>query len=91
MKSFPFTAAAWCAALALAAQPALAGGPFNGVTSTVDGFHTWDSDLINLEAVAQTGHGVYVAVLDTGLVPNWRDYFPKRASPPHWAPASISR
>jgi hypothetical protein len=23
------------------------------------------------------GEGVYVAVLDTGLVPNWRDYFPE--------------
>jgi hypothetical protein len=22
------------------------------------------------------GKGFYVAVLDTGLVPNWRDYFP---------------
>ena len=36
---------------------------------------TWDSDMINIEAVSQTGKGVYVAVLDTGLVPNWRDYF----------------
>ena len=25
----------------------------------------------------QTGKGVYVAVLDTGMVPNWRDYFPE--------------
>ncbi len=32
--------------------------------------------MINIEAVSQTGAGVYVAVLDTGLVPNWRDYFP---------------
>ena len=23
------------------------------------------------------GPNVYVAVLDTGLVPNWRDYFPE--------------
>lgn len=39
---------------------------------------TWDSDIINVESVfAQyTGAGVYIAVLDTGLVPNWRDYFP---------------
>jgi subtilisin family serine protease len=40
---------------------------------------TWDSDMINVEAVfaqGYTGKGVYIAVLDTGLVPNWRDYFP---------------
>lgn len=37
---------------------------------------TWDSDLINIERVGQDGTGVYVAVLDTGLVPSWRDYFP---------------
>lgn len=32
--------------------------------------------MINLEKVSETGDGVYVAVLDTGLVPNWEDYFP---------------
>lgn len=37
---------------------------------------TWDLDLINVESVSQTGAGVYIAVLDTGLAPNWRDYFP---------------
>jgi len=37
---------------------------------------TWDADMINVEAVRETGAGVYVAVLDTGLVPYWRDYFP---------------
>ena len=26
--------------------------------------------------MSQTGAGVYVAVLDTGLVPEWQDYFP---------------
>ncbi len=56
---------------------AAAGNPFTGVTSTVDGYSTWDSDMINIEKVSQTGAGVYVAVLDTGLVPNWSDYFPK--------------
>ena len=49
---------------------------FRDLTTTAGGYHTWDSDLINIEAVTQTGAGVYVAVLDTGLVPNWRDYFP---------------
>ena len=56
---------------------ALAGNPFKGLTTTEGGYHTWDSDLINVDAVSQTGHGVYVAVLDTGMVPNWRDYFPE--------------
>lgn len=37
---------------------------------------TWDADLINSAGTGYTGDGVYVAVLDTGLVPNWRDYFP---------------
>src|SRR5215204_7044812 len=55
---------------------ALAGNPFKGLTTTEGGYHTWDSDLINVDAVSQTGRGVYVAVLDTGMVPNWRDYFP---------------
>ncbi|HEX8927127.1 MAG TPA: hypothetical protein VF786_15110, partial [Terriglobales bacterium] len=40
-------------------------------------YSTWDADLINAEGLSQTGAGVYVAVLDTGLVPNWRDYFPE--------------
>jgi subtilisin family serine protease len=56
---------------------AWAGNPFSDVQSTADGSATWDSDLINLENVVATGTGVYVAVLDTGLTPNWRDYFPK--------------
>ena len=55
---------------------AMAGNPFKDLTTTEGGYHTWDSDLINVDAVSQTGHGVYVAVLDTGLVPNWKDYFP---------------
>ena len=55
---------------------AMAGNPFKSLTTTEGGYHTWDSDLINVDAVPQTGHGVYVAVLDTGLVPNWKDYFP---------------
>lgn len=53
------------------------GNIFKGETSTEDGYSTWDSDLINVEAVSETGAGVYVAVLDTGMVPNWRDYFPE--------------
>jgi subtilisin family serine protease len=65
------------ASLGLAIGAAVAGNPFNGETTTAGGHHTWDSDLINVDVVPQTGAGVYVAVLDTGLVPNWRDYFPQ--------------
>ena len=63
--------------LALIAQVALAGNPFSDLTSTVDGYATWDSDMINIEAVTETGAGVYVAVLDTGMVPYWDAYFPQ--------------
>ena len=56
---------------------AIAGGNiFRGFDSTETGFSTWDADAINIENVSETGHGVYVAVLDTGLAPNYRDYFP---------------
>ena len=54
-----------------------AGNIFGDLTTTAGGLHTWDSDLINIEQVDETGAGVYVAVLDTGMVPNWADYFPK--------------
>ena len=65
------------AALVLATtSTAFAQNIFSGLDSTAGGYTTWDSDLINIEAVTQTGSGVYVAVLDTGMVPNWRDYFP---------------
>jgi subtilisin family serine protease len=40
---------------------------------------TWDADMINspdAHSMGYTGAGVYIAVLDTGLAPNWRDYFP---------------
>jgi subtilisin family serine protease len=78
MKRFLFVALTMLAVSAmLFSSVAAAGGPFSGVTSTEDGYHTWDSDMINIENVTQTGENVYVAVLDTGLVPNWRDYFPE--------------
>ncbi len=37
---------------------------------------TWDADMINSDITGYTGKGVYVAVLDTGLASNWKDYFP---------------
>ena len=50
-------------------------GAVSALQGTAGVFRTWDADLINIEAVTQTGAGVYVAVLDTGLVPYWQDYF----------------
>jgi subtilisin family serine protease len=42
---------------------------------------TWNLDMINIPTVHEVyrldGSGVYVAVLDTGLEPQWRDYFPE--------------
>jgi hypothetical protein len=64
--------------LGLALTPAAMGqNPFRNVTTTAGGDSTWDADMVNSDAVPQTGRGVYVAVLDTGMVPNWRDYFPE--------------
>ena len=44
-----------------------------------DGTVAWDLDIIDAEPgkIAYDGEGIYVAVLDTGLVANWRDYFPE--------------
>jgi len=70
------SAALAVAAMALLTQSAMAGNPFSKSTSTEGGNETWDSDQIDIENVSQTGAGVYVAVLDTGLVANWKDYFP---------------
>ena len=68
------------AALLLSVSGAYAAGggnPFRNLTTTAGGYPTWDSDMINIEDVTETGAGVYVAILDTGLAPNWRDYFPE--------------
>ena len=60
-------------------------GPVNvvSVTDYSNGLSTWDLDAINVtnigfnnRQVVYDGSGVYVAVLDTGLVDNWRYYFP---------------
>lgn len=42
-----------------------------------DGTWAWDLDIIDVEATEYDGEGIYVAVLDTGLIANWRDYFPE--------------
>lgn len=61
------------------------GSPIDTVSASsfVSGRSTWDQDavdVINLgqaRTVAQDGTGVYVAVLDTGLLDSWRQYFPQ--------------
>ena len=53
------------------------------VEDFADGINTWNLDAINVTDLGQgrtieyTGEGVYVAVLDTGLVRNWRQFFPE--------------
>ncbi len=49
-----------------------------------EGFSTWNLDATNVtdvgfnnRQVPYAGAGVYVAVLDTGLVDSWRQYFPQ--------------
>jgi len=51
----------------------------------MDGLSTWDQDAINVtdfgfdnRQVAYDGTGVYVAILDSGLVDSWRQYFPEQ-------------
>lgn len=54
------------------------------VEDFADGLSTWNLDAINVtdfgfdnRQVDYDGEGVYVAVLDTGLVSTWRQYFPE--------------
>lgn len=55
------------------------------VSDFTNGFSTWDQDAINAtvaplssaRGVSQTGRGVFVGVLDTGLLFTWRQYFPQ--------------
>ena len=66
------------------------GAPVDTVAAAdfVNGLNTWDLDAINVtnrlpgptpdRVVAQDGNGVWVAVLDTGLLKSWRQYFPEQ-------------
>ncbi len=57
--------------------------PMEAYGDCSDGISTWDLDIMNVtdsggsRPIDYDGDGVYVAVLDTGLVHNWRDYFPE--------------
>lgn len=63
------------------------GSPVDLVAATnfTNGLSTWDQDAINVtiqpgssaRAIPYTGEGVYVGVLDTGLLDSWRQYFPQ--------------
>ncbi|MDH4288183.1 MAG: S8 family serine peptidase [Aquincola sp.] len=61
------------------------GAPVDTVVATdfSNGRSTWDQDAINVidfgttRTAAYDGTGVYVAVLDTGLLDSWRQYFPQ--------------
>jgi subtilisin family serine protease len=61
------------------------GGPIDTVSATsfANGLSTWDQDAVDVTSlglgrtIAYDGGGVYVAVLDTGLLDSWRQYFPQ--------------
>ena len=55
------------------------------LASFTAGRSMWNLDAVNVtrapgvatRSVTQTGAGVYVGILDTGLLPTWRSYFPE--------------
>jgi subtilisin family serine protease len=62
------------------------GAPVDTVAATNfgNGYNTWDNDAVNVtqfgtrtRQVAFNGAGVFVAVLDTGLLDSWRKYIPQ--------------
>jgi hypothetical protein len=63
------------------------GVPIDAVPSAdfTTGISTWNLDAVNVTSgpgankrtVAETGDGVYVGILDTGLLSSWRQYFPQ--------------
>jgi subtilisin family serine protease len=73
------------------------GSPVDTVAATnfANGISTWDMDAVNVtanpgfsgRAVNYDGTGVYVAVIDTGLVDSWRQYFPQERIATQYAKA----
>jgi subtilisin family serine protease len=78
IRSLPYVAAA-------NPDAARNGSPVDTVMATdfSNGLSTWDQDAVNVtdngkgRQVGYDGTGVYVAVLDTGLLDSWRQYFPQ--------------
>jgi subtilisin family serine protease len=63
------------------------GSPIDTVSASTfaNGINTWDLDSVDVtdrgvsgRTVAYDGSGVYVAVIDTGLLDSWRQYFPQQ-------------
>lgn len=58
-----------------------------------NGLSTWDLDAIGVtnfgsgRAISYDGSGVNVAILDTGLLPSWRSYFPENRIATQYAKA----
>ncbi|MFX1515374.1 MAG: S8 family serine peptidase [Promethearchaeota archaeon] len=70
------------------------GYPFNFQDFPEDfstGILPWDLDIIDRELVEETGEGVYVAVLDTGLVSNWNWYFPEERIKTEWGRGFVDK
>ena len=73
------------------------GSPIDTVAATnfANGISTWDMDAVNVtanpgfsgRAVNYDGTGVYVAVLDTGLLDSWRQYLPEQRIATQYAKA----
>jgi subtilisin family serine protease len=72
------------------------GSPVDTVAATnfSGGINTWNLDAVNVtnfgstaRTVAYDGSGVYVAVIDTGLLDSWRQYFPQERIASQYAKA----
>lgn len=71
------------------------GSPVDTVAAEdfANGRNTWDLDAVNVtdfgagRTIAYDGSGVYVAVLDTGLLDSWRQYFPEQRIATQYAKA----
>lgn len=48
---------------------------------------TFNLDMIDVENIAGEGEGIYVAVIDTGMLPYWSYYFPEEKIVTEWATA----
>jgi subtilisin family serine protease len=66
------------------------GLPSSVTASSTDGQKpkmTYNLDMIDTENILGDGEGVYVAVIDCGLLPHWRYYFPEEKIVTEWATA----